>query len=271
MRRREFVPALAAGTALRAQADESKEARAKRVIDEAIAALGGDKFMTMRDRTEHGRAYSFYRDRLSGLSRATIYYRYVRRPDPLPAEPGLYVRERQSFGKDKEDYAIMFDGKDGWQITFRGVRPLPKATIERWQDSTRRNIFYILRQRLGEPGLGYESKGGDVFENQSVEIVEFFDSENASVTVYFSRTTKLPIRQLYYRRDAVVRERHEEVTLFSKYRDSGNGIMWPWAIMRTRDGEKVFEIFSDSVKINQDLDDSKFTLPANLQVLPEGR
>ncbi len=253
-----------------AQATESKEARAKRVIDEAITALGGDRFSTMRDRMEHGRAYSFYRDRLSGLSRATIYYRYVRRPDPLPAEPEIYVRERQSFGKDKEDYAILFDGKNGWQITFRGARPVVKETLERWKDSTRRNIFYILRQRLGEPGLSYESKGSDVVENQAVEIVEFFDSENASVTVHFSRTTKLPIRQVYYRRDAIAKERHEEVTLFSKYRDSG-GIMWPWAITRTRDGGKVFEIFADSVKVNQDLDDSRFTLPANLQVLPEAR
>jgi len=252
------------------QAGESKEARAKRVIDEAIAALGGPRFSAMGDRVEHGRAYSFYRDRLSGLSRASIYTRYVMRPDPLPAEPGIYVRERQSFGKDTEEYAMLFDEKNGWQITFRGARPVPKTTLDRWRDSTRRNIFYILRQRLNEPGLIVESKGSDMFENQSVEVVEFVDSENTSVTVYFSRTTKLPVRQLFYRRDPVARERHEEVTLFSKYRQS-NGVMWPWAITRTRDGEKVFEIFSDSVLINQGLDDGKFTLPANLRILPEGK
>jgi hypothetical protein len=267
VRRREFTLAAAA---VQAQSTESREARARRVIDEAIAALGGAKFATLRDRTEHGRAYSFYRDRLTGLSRATIYTRYVMRPEPPTAEPAIYVRERQSFGKDKEDYAVLFAEKDAWQITFRGARPLPKATVERWRDSTRRNIFYILRQRLGEPGLVAESRGSDVFENQSVELVELYDRENASVTVYFSRTTKLPIRQVYYRRDPIARERHEEVTLFSKYRESG-GVTWPWAITRTRDGEKVFEIFSDSVLVNQNLDDSKFTLPGNMQVLPEAR
>ena len=49
--------------------------RAKQVIDDAIAALGGDRFLNMEDRTESGRAYSFYNDRLSGLSIAKIYTR----------------------------------------------------------------------------------------------------------------------------------------------------------------------------------------------------
>ena len=43
------MPAVAGGGVAWAQASESKEARAKRVIDEAIAALGGAKFSTMRD------------------------------------------------------------------------------------------------------------------------------------------------------------------------------------------------------------------------------
>ncbi len=253
-----------------AQIAPSKEARAKQVLDEAIAALGGDKFSGMKDRVESGRAYSFYRDRLTGLSRATISTRYVMRPDPLPAEPAVYQRERQSFGKEREEYANLFDEKNGWQITFKGVRPVPVATLERWRDSTRRNIFYMLRQRLGEPGLTVESKGTEVFENQPVELVEFVDNDNTSVTAYFHRSTKLPVRQVFYRRDPVAKERHEEVTLFSKYRPS-NGVMWPWAITRTRDGSKVYEIFSDSVTIDKGLDDSRFTLPPNLQILPEAR
>ena len=260
----------AVGQTLRGQTAESKEARAKRVLDEAVAALGGAAFSTMRDRVESGRAYSFYRDRLNGLSRATIYTRYVTRPDPLPAEPAVYQRERQSFGKDKEEYAMLFNEKDGWQITFRGARPAPKTTVERWRDSTRRNIFYILRQRLGEPGLIVESKGSEVFENQPVELVEFVDNDNTSVTAYFHSRTKLPLRQVFFRRDPVSRERHEEVTLFSKYRPS-NGVMWPWAITRTRDSGKVYEIFSDSVHVNQDFDDSRFTLPADLKILPESK
>ncbi len=47
---------------------ETKAERGKRVIDEALAALGGEKYLSMENRLETGRAYSFYRDRLTGLS-----------------------------------------------------------------------------------------------------------------------------------------------------------------------------------------------------------
>ena len=50
-------------------------------------------------------------------------------------------------------------------------------------------------------------------------------------------------------------------------RDVGGGVMWPFTIQRERNGEKIFEIFSESVKINQDLKDNMFTLPANMKII----
>jgi hypothetical protein len=249
---------------------ETKEARGKRVVDEAVEALGGSRFLQLADRTETGRAYSFYREQLAGLSRATIYTRYLRQPDPPPSPPALYVRERQSFG-EKEDYAILFDEKAGYQITFRGARPMPAALIARYQDTTRRNVFYILRQRLKEPGLLIESRGSEVVDNQPTEVVDFTDTDNITVTVYFHRSTKLPLKQVFFRRDPVTRERNEEVTVFGKYRNVGGGVQWPWSITRFRNGEKIFELFSDDVKTDQGLTDTLFILPANVRMLPEAK
>ena len=64
-------------TAAMARAETPTGAKGKQVIADAIAALGGDKFLEMQDRVENGRAYSFYRDKLSGLSIAKIYTRYI--------------------------------------------------------------------------------------------------------------------------------------------------------------------------------------------------
>jgi hypothetical protein len=76
---------------------------------------------------------------------------------------------------------------------------------------------------------------------------------------------------VFYRRDPKTRQRFEEVTAFSKYRDVGGGVQWPLTIQRERDGEKIFEIFSETVAINQDLDESVFSLPVNMKVLPPAR
>jgi hypothetical protein len=254
---------LAALCALTATGETIQE-RGKRVVDEAVQALGGEKFLAVKDRVETGRAYSFYRDELKGLSVATVYTRYL---DKAPAG-ALAQRERQAFGKDEYSSVLFTDGK-GYEITFRGARPLPEETLSRYDETTRRNIFYILRNRLKEPGMILESKGMEIENNRPVEIVEITDADNDTVAVSFDRSTKLPLRQVFYRRNPQTRERMEEVTIFSKYRDVGDGVMWPYAIERKRNGDKIFEMYSDSVAINQNLTDDKFTVPTDMKILPK--
>ena len=237
--------------------------RGKRVVNECLDALGGDRFLSMQNRVVAGRAYSFYREKLSGLSIAKIYTRFDTGVSDTAHE--LAVRERQNFGK-KEDYGTLFQEKAAYNISFRGAQPLPDDRFERYRDTTRSDIFYILRVRMHEP-LIFESRGADVLLNAPVEIVDITDADNRTTTVYFHQITKLPVREVFYRRNAVTKDKDEEITLFSKYREV-DGIQWPWAIERQRNGEKVFEIFADSVKFNDaKMQSDLFELPSDIKLL----
>jgi len=238
----------------------SSEVRGKKVVDDAIAALGGQKFLAMQDRVETGRAYSFYHEQLNGLSLATIYTRYI---TPVEGKTGkdLALRERQAFGKNEEFGYALFREEGGWEVNFRGPKKMEDERLDRYHDSTLHNVLYMLRVRLHEPGLIFESKGADVVENAPVEIVDITDSENRVVTVYFHQSTKLPVRQVWVWRDPKTKDRNEEVTRFARYRDVGGGIQWPMQITRERNGEKVYQIFSDSVTVNQNLADDLFAVP----------
>jgi len=251
-------------------AAENSQQRAKRVIDEAVAALGGQNFLQMRDRVETGRAYQFYREQLSGLSVAHIYTRYLTRPEP-PVPDFLGVRERQAFGKDQSGAIIFNESGEGYELTWRGARPLPDETLARYKDSILHNVLYILRMRLGEPGLTFDSQGSDVRENQPVEIVNITDAGNRTVTVLFNRSTKLPIYQTFKRRNPSDKQWDIEVTRFSTYRDVGGGVMWPFAVERERNGEKIFEMYADSITVNKDLKDDLFTLSANVKILKKAK
>jgi hypothetical protein len=241
---------------------EGSQARAKRVIEEAIAALGGNAFFNMEDRTESGRAYAFYREKLTGLATAPIYTKYV----PISDPKDLAVLERDSFGKKGEDYANLFTDKGAWDISYRGARPLPDDRLPRYKESARRNVFYILHGRLHETGMLFESRGADVLDNRPVEIVDITDGDDNTTTVYFDQTTKLPMRQVFYRRDPVTKDKDEEVTIFSKYRDVG-GVQWPFDVQRMRNGEIIFQIYAESVKINQSLPQKLFELPPGAPIL----
>jgi len=243
---------------------ESPQERAKRVVNECLEALGGERFLSMQNHESSGRAYSFYRDRLSGLAIATIYTRYDSGVKDTAHD--LAVRERQNFEK-KQDYGVLFLEKAAYDITFRGARPLPDDRFARYKDSTLRDIFYILRIRRAEP-LIYESRGSDVLDNAPVEIVDITDADNRTTTVYFHQTTKLPIRQVFSHRNAVTKDNDEEVTLFTKYRELNNGVQWPFSIERIRNGEKIFQMFADSASADSaKVKDDLFELPANIKLL----
>lgn len=247
--------------AIRAQTNQ----KGKRAIDDCLAALGGPGYLAMHNRLESGRAYSFYRETLSGLDFASIYTQY----DATPAAVGkLAVREREVFGK-KRDYSVLFTETEAFDITYRGARPVPKKTFDRYKETTIRNFFYILRMRLHEPGMTFEWRSSDVLDNRPVDIVDVTDSNNLTTTIYIDQTYKTPLRQIVYRRDPVTRDRDEELTVFSKYRDVGGGVQWPYAIQRNRNGEKIYEIFSDSVKVNEEVKPGFFDLPEGIKKLKE--
>jgi hypothetical protein len=254
----------AAGSAAGLRAAESREERGARIIQGALGALGGDAFLNMRDRVEEGRAYSFYRARLAGLSRMKVYARYLTRPEP-PTAGFFGLRVRQSFGKDEDSAAVFLEDGTGLDISYRGARPIPAEDGQRFVDTQLRNFLYILRMRLGEPGLIFESQGRDVVDNQPAEAVDITDSQNRVVTVWFHESSKLPVRQRTIRRTGG--ERSEEVTTFAKFRDAGGGVQWPHTIVRTRDGEKIFEQFSESIAVNQGLPDNLFTISADTKIL----
>lgn len=256
-----FLSLLPAGVC--AQEPKTPE-RARRVVEAALQAMGGDKFLAMQDRVEEGRSYSFYNEKLSGLSRTKIYTRYLTRPEP-PTAGFIGIRERQAFGK-KEDVYIVFNEEGGYEITYRGAMPLPKETFERYNSSLVHNVLYTLRMRMGEVGMTFESLGTDTHENLPCERVEIIDSTNQATSVWFHQFTKLPVKQRWEHRDPKSRERIDETTIFDKYRDIGGGVMWPFVIRRERNGFRIFEMYADSIKINQGLTDALFTLNSEMKI-----
>lgn len=242
---------------------ETAAERGKRVVEEALKALGGDAFLRMNDRVETGRAYQFYRAEITGLTVARFYTRYLK-----PTPGAMAMRERENFGA-KEDSGYLLTEAGAWDITFRGARPLADDEYAEFKDNTLRNVLYILRQRLDEPGLDFYSQGTDFLDNRPVEIVDITDADNNKVTVYFDQRSKLPVRQSFRRRNLEYKDFDTETTTYGLYRNVGGGVQWPSNMRRDRNGEKIFEIFSDRVEINNNIHDDVFTLPGNLKILPK--
>jgi hypothetical protein len=241
---------------------QSSATKGKQIIAQAIAALGGERFLQMQNRVASGRIYSFFHDELNGLDVVKTYSEYL----PQKPEKGVALREREVLGK-KQDYSYLFLMNQAWDVTYRGARPVDDETWERYVRTTENDIFYILRIRHDEPGMTYDYVGSDVNFSTHVEIVDITDGRNQTVRVYFDHNTMLPVRETYTWMDADTKQRNDAVTQYDKYRDAGGGVMWPFTIQRERNGYKTYQMFAASVQVNQPMPPKIFELPPGAKVL----
>ncbi len=234
--------AITASAALPALAQDKAE-QGRKLLQQAIAALGGEAFLNLKSVKMEGRVYSFRRDQLTGLSTFVAYTRY---PD----------QQREEYGKNKETI-LVYSGDQGWEIDIHGVNPLTEEEMKTHLERESMSAFHILRYRLGEPGILLEYAGRDFLGAQAVEVVNFIDAENRVATFYLDRLTHLPARVVWVRRDPKTRERIEEEEFLSNY-FTGQGITAPRHMMRQRYGTRIFEAFVQKVYYNLPLPDSLF-------------
>lgn len=257
-----FALAVSCVAPLRLAAQTDSSAKAKQIVDQSIAALGGERFVHMHNRVARGRIYAFFHDQLSGLDVTTIYTEYL---SERPAK-GIALREREVLGK-KQDYSYLFLPDQGWDVTFRGARPIPDETWQRYVRTTENDILYMLKVRRDEPGLIYDYVGSQVYLSTHVEIIDITDAQSRTVRVYFDHNTLLPVHETFSWLDPDTRTHNDETIDYDKYRDAGDGIMWPYSIERERNGYKTYQMFATKVEVNQPVPAKTFELPPGAKVL----
>ncbi len=264
--RRRFTLACA-GSAIGARnlVGETRQEKGRRLVEEAFEAIGGQRFLNIRTQVRAGRAYSFYNRQVQGQTRITIYDRFEPM-QPNAAGDWLPVSRREVYTEKGDYYALFLNGK-GYEITYRGAAPQPEDYMQRYRLASRRDIFFFLRYRREEPGLYYYHKGTEIVDNVACDAVDIVDVEGEAITLYLRQSDRLPVQQLYLRRDPKTRIPYEEKSVFGRYRPIGDAML-PWIIRRERDGERVFSLFAQSYEVNRPLSAAIFLIPDSVPLLP---
>src|SRR5580765_866667 len=91
--------------------------KAKDIIEQGIQALGGQSYLTIRDREQQGRSYGFHHGTATGGG--AQFWSFSQFPD----------KERVEFTKER-DVARVFVGDKGYEITFKGPHPLEQKDLD---------------------------------------------------------------------------------------------------------------------------------------------
>src|SRR5262249_39767454 len=132
------------------------------------------------------------------------------------------------------------------------------ADIAHFQEDIKKDLDYILRTRIKEPGLIFRYAGQDIVDLKEVDWVELVDADNRTIKIAVDRSTHLPVRKVVDTRDANTRMKSNEVEFYSNYHPV-QGVQTAFQITRERNGIKIYQVFFESCQYNTSLSDSLFT------------
>jgi hypothetical protein len=224
-------------------ADENSR-KAKGLIEQAIAALGGDTYLTIRDREQQGRGYGFHHGRAEGGG--NVFWDFIEFPD----------KERVEITKER-DIAQLYVGNKGWEITFKGPHPLDPKDLDQYLRRRHFSLDSVLRTWVNTPGVILLYEGNSIAAQHPAQRVTLINAQNESITLYFDEDTHLPVKKSFEWRDPVDRQKNLEEEIYENYR-SVSGIMAPFNVTRYFNGDMASQRFFNSVTINQGLDAAMF-------------
>lgn len=219
--------------------------KAHLLLNQLIAKLGGDGYLSYRDLSQEGRSYSFYADRPTDTG--IRFWAFWKWPE----------KERIEFTKQR-DVIYTYNGDQAWETTFRGTRPAEQPDLENWLRNKDYSLPTVMRRWLSDPATALFYQGTGVAEHKPVHKVGIVNGKNQSVTLAIDSTTGLLVQKSYQLRDPKTREVDEYVEVHDGYR-MVQGINTPHSYTLFHNGRRTRQRFVEKVTYNTGLLDSLFT------------
>ncbi|HZQ95223.1 MAG TPA: hypothetical protein VFA67_09450 [Candidatus Sulfotelmatobacter sp.] len=238
------APAAAATPAQAPNPADENSRKARELIDQAITALGGPTYLTIRDRVQQGRGYGFHHGRAEGGG--NLFWDFIEFPD----------KERVEITKER-DIAQLYVGNKAWEITFKGPHPIDPKDLDQYLRRRHFSLDAVLRTWINEPGVVLLYEGNAIAAQHPAQRVTLINAQNESVTLFFDNDTHLPVKKSFEWRDPVDRQKNLEEEVYENYR-AVSGISAPYNVTRYFNGDMASQRFFNSVAINQGLDPAMF-------------
>jgi hypothetical protein len=246
-----LVPRLGAGSFPRLQNPdtipaEKSTAMAKEIIQQMIAALGGNTYLSVRDSDCTGRLSQF--GSLTGALGGFAEFRGVW------IYPNKYRREISRKGIIIDVY----NGNQAWSLDKGGVSDADPVVAAAFQTSVKVNFDNLIRIRLKEKDLEYRYRGEDVVDLKQSDWVEITDTDQHAFRIAVDRGTHLPVRYVVTSLDPKTGEPSSETTIYSNWHVV-DGVQMAFGVARERDGKRSQQSFYYGCKLNSGVSPELFT------------
>jgi len=238
-------------------------AKARAILDDAVAALGGQVYLQARDYDCKGRYGNF--DTVTGQSGGSVEARFMRQfPDKTRTEMDSKAFITDIYGipiNTKGRVVMVYTADDAWSIAKSGVTDMGPDTVATYKEQIKNDLNTILRSRLNEDGLVLRYAGADLVDLKQVDWVEITDKDRHTTRVAIDKMTHLPVRAVALSRDTVTNIRVETAHAYSNYHLIG-GLEIPFQTSVLVNEHPNSQVFYSSCEANVGLSPDLFARPA---------
>ena len=213
--------------------------KARAALDAMVQALGGPAWLNMKNQMREGRVAAFFHGTPS--EGTTEYWEYHAWPD----------HDRIEFTKHR-DVVQFYLGRDGWEVTYRGKKPLPQEQVDDYLRRRDHSIETVVKSWLNDPKTILVYEGQHLAERHLADQVTLISGQNEAVTILMDTQTHLPLRRTFEWRDPLYKDKNIDAEEYDDYH-TFDGFPTPFTITRFKNDDMIRQYFLVHVTYNQQL------------------
>jgi hypothetical protein len=239
--------------------------KARQLLQQVIAALGGQSYLHVRDSQCDGRTAQF--GTTGTLMGFTLFRDLWLLPDKNRVEyssKGEHTIAGFLMGSDEllithgGTMINILSSAGGWTLDKSGVSDEPDDVIKNFNERLKSGLNTMLRGRLNEPGVDVQYGGTDLIDMKEAEWIVFTDSDHREMRLGVEKFTHMPLRWIVTTRNPETRVYTSMTTTYTQYM-ALDGVKTPLSIELSRDDRKLTQTFLTECKYNSDLAPDLFT------------
>ena len=236
----------------------TSDQRGRALIDQMVAALGGQAWLNRKSMQSDGRGSAFFHGEPDPyIIEFHETDRFLGSGQPEAARVGFLTSRGMIMpGKKIDVVQIWKDGK-GYEVTYKGKGELPKDQVEEYYRRRKHSLESVVRDWIKAPGVMIIAEGQAIVNGRLVDKVSVLSADNDAVIIELDDNTHLPTRRSFQYRNAQFHDFDEDVEEYDDYHSYG-GLATPLTITRYKNGDMVSQRYLTKVAYNGPLDANTF-------------
>jgi len=241
---------------------QTSEQRGRALLDQMIAALGGDAWLNRTSMEIEGRTAAFFH---GAPDPGVIEYQETLRfaaPNATPAQPeadrvGFLTERGMILPGKKIDVVQIWKEGQGYEVTYKGQTDLPKEQVEEHYRRRGHSIEEVVNKWTKAPGVMIVAEGSTMVERRLADKVTVLTADNDAVTLELDAATHLPLRRTFQWRNPQFKDFDEDAEEYDDYHTI-QGLPTAMTITRYHNGDMISQRFLTKVVYDAAVEPSYF-------------